>query len=490
MNYKIPNISSQLDLFENIKNIEKIVDNLNKRRDEGFSEDLNLNLRKHLIISSVYNSNAIEGNRLSLRETENILNGMVVNERPLKDEIEARSLSNATEYLYKLIEGSEALTKRTLLELHSLLMENIPNVEGGQFRKNEVSIKNSNHEPISFLFVEEEIDNLFKWMNRNIHKYNPITLCAIIHHWLVWIHPFADGNGRVSRLFTNFFLLQKGYPEIVIKIGDRDKYYNALVKSDSGDVTELVELFSDKLRQTVNVYEEFFNEYDRQQTWIKKFKKLGAESNNEYEKKKETYSFQYEVWKNQIAVFKALLAENVKMLETHLQHITFNLKEYDILSYSQFLDLMEDRRVSNTWYLALSFYNKENGKSMGVVFYFERFRYSTSIKIDNINSKRQKKPEIKLYVSGRDNQASVKLDYKKIDLVNVGTWGDQLSFGVHNRNWDPKKKDKNPRGSIVTIRDNPSKIVRTFLEQTLYNYLDVGKNRKFNQTYLSGKKSN
>src|SRR5690554_2271720 len=234
MIYKIPNISSQLDIFENLKNIDKVIDNLNKRRDEGIEDDLNTKLRNHLIISSVYNSNAIEGNKLSLRETEIILNGMVINERPLKDEIEARSLANATEYLYKLIDGSEPLTKRTLLELHSLLMENIPNVKGGSFRSNDVTIKNSEHKPISFLEVENEIENMFKWVNRNSHKYNPINLCAIIHHWLVWIHPFTDGNGRVTRLFTNFFLLQKGYPEIGIRIGDRDKYYDSLIQADNG----------------------------------------------------------------------------------------------------------------------------------------------------------------------------------------------------------------------------------------------------------------
>lgn len=474
MIYKIPNISSQLDLFENLKNIEKVIDNLNKRRDEGFDQELNEKLRKHLIISSVYNSNAIEGNKLSLRETEIILNGMVINERPLKDEIEARSLANATEYLYRLIDGSEPLTKRTLLELHSLLMENIPNVEGGKFRTNDVTIKNSEHTPISFLEVDNEIENLFKWMNRNVHKYNPITMCAIIHHWLVWIHPFSDGNGRVTRLFTNFYLLQKGYPEIVIKIGDRDRYYDSLIKADNGDITELVELFSDKLRQTVNVYEEFFNEYDRQKAWLKKFRNLG---NEQYEKTKETYSFQYEVWKNQISVFRALLYENISQLSSILPQLNINLKDYDILSYSQYLDLIEDRKVSNTWYLALSIYNKENGKSLGFVFFFERFKYSEKISFDKKKFDKNQKPEIKLYVTGRNNQKSFKLDFRKVDLVNVGTWGDQLSFGVHNRKWNPNLKDKNSKGSIVTVRDNPSKIVRTFLEQILFTYFDIGKNR-------------
>lgn len=472
MIYKIPNISSQLDIFENLKNIDKVIDNLNRRRDEGIDEDLNQKLRKHLIISSVYNSNAIEGNKLSLRETEIILNGMVINERPLKDEIEAKSLANATDYLYKLIDGSEPLTKRTLLELHSLLMENIPNVEGGRFRHNDVTIKNSEHTPISFLEVENEIENMFKWINRNSHKYNPINLCAIMHHWLVWIHPFTDGNGRVTRLFTNFYLLQKGYPEIVIKIGDRDRYYDALIQADKGDITELVELFSDKLRQTVNVYEEFFNEYDRQKLWHQKFKRLGSD---QYEKTKETYSFQYEVWKNQIGVFKALLQENIKVLQNSLPQLIINLKEYDILSYSQYLDLIEDRKVSNTWYLAISIYNKQNSKSLGFVFYFERFKHSERISIVSKNQKSKSKPEIKLYVTGRDNQESFRLDFRKVDLVNIGTWGDQLSFGVHNRNWDPKLREKNRKGSIITVRENPSKIIRNFLEQILYTYFDIGK---------------
>ncbi len=474
MKYHIPNIAAQLDLFENLKNIEKIVDNLNKRRDSGLDDELKEKLKKHLIISSVYNSNAIEGNKLTIRETEIILNGMVINERPLKDEIEARSLANATEYLYSLINGSEALTKRTLLELHSLIMENIPGIEGGKFRTNDVEIKNSEHKPISFLDVELEIEEMFKWMNRNMHKYDPIVLCSILHHWLVWIHPFTDGNGRVTRLFTNFFLLQKGYPEIVIKIGDRDKYYNSLIEADKGDITNLVELFSDKLRQTVNVYEEFLNEYDRKIAWLEKFKKIGVEN---YEKAKETYSYQYEVWKNQINVFKALFCENVKELNELLPNFVLNVKEYDILTYSQYLDLVEDRKVSNTWYLALSVYDKTNDKSLGFVFFFERFKYSEKISFTATKITKNIKPQIKLYVTARKEQESQRLE-RSIDLVNIGTWGDQLSFGVHNRKWDPKLKEKNQKGSIITVRDQPSKIIRTFLEQILYTYFDVGKKNK------------
>lgn len=471
MKYKIPNISASLDLSENLKNIDKTIDVLNKRRDNGLDQDLENRLKKHLLISSVYNSNAIEGNKLSLRETEIILNGMVVNERPLKDEIEARSLANATEYLYRLIDGREPLTQRTLLELHDLLMKNVPNISGGKYRTEDVIIKNTEHKPIYWADVPDEVDELFKWMNRNMHKYNPIIMCSILHHWLAWIHPFSDGNGRVSRLFTNFFLLQKGFPEIVVKIGDRDKYYDALTEADNGDITNLVELFSDKIRQTVNVYEEFLNEHERQLQWQKKYKKIGAE---DYSKAKETFSYEYEVWQNQINVFKTLLLKNVDNLNELLPNITFYTKEYDILSYSQYLDIMEDRKVSNTWYLVLSIYNKENEKSMGFVFYFERFRPTGKANIVEFKSKRP--PNVKLFVTARKDQNSIRLK-RSVDLVNVGTHGDQLSFGVHNRNWDPKLMEKNKQGSIITIKENPSKIIRTFLDQILYNYFDVGKKK-------------
>lgn len=471
MRYKIPNISADLELSENLKNIDKIIDNLNKRRDAGLDNDLEQRLKKHLLISSVYNSNAIEGNKLSLRETEIILDGMLINERPLKDELEARSLANATEYLYKLIDGREQLSCRTLLELHSLIMEKIPTVEGGKFRGEDVSIKNSDHKPISFLHVAEEIDEMFKWMNRNVHKYNPVVMASIIHHWLVWIHPFSDGNGRVTRLFTNFFFLQKGFPETVIKIGDRDRYYNALIKADGGDITDLVDLISDKLRQTVNVYEEFLNEHDRLIAWKKRYKELGQES---YSEAKESFAYQYEVWQNQISTFKTILTKNVETLEKLLPNVSFYIKDYDILSYNQYLDILEDRKVSNTWYFVLSIKNNENNKSMGFVFFFERFKPTGKANI--VQGKLKVRPHIKLFVTARKDQESIRLD-RSVDLVNIGTHRDQLSFGVHNRNWNPKLKGDNKRASIITVKDNPNKIVRTFLDQILYNYFDVGKKR-------------
>ena len=469
MIYRVPNISANLDLTENLKNIDKTVDNLNKRRDKGLDSELENRLKRHLLISQVYNSNAIEGNKLSLRETEIILDGMLINERPLKDEIEAQSLSIANEFLYRLIDGSEQLGKRALLELHQLILKNIPGHNGGEFRKDDVSIKNSDHKPISYLQVENEVDELFKWVNRNMHKYNPVVMSSILHHWLVWIHPFSDGNGRVTRLFTNFFLLQKGYPEVIVKLGDRDKYYNALIDADNGDVTGLVELFSDKLRQTINIYEEFLNEHDRQLTWKRRYKDIAEK---DYTDAKETFSYQYEVWKNQINTFKTILEKNIEFISKTLPNYTFSIKDYDILSYNQYVDILEDRKVSNTWYFSLSIKDEKTAKNMGFIFYFERFKPTG--KVDLSKPEMKIKPHIKLYVTGRKEQESFWLA-RSIDLVNIGTHRDQLSFGVHNVKWRPEIKDQNTRASIITIKDNPNKIVRTFIDQILYTYFNIGK---------------
>lgn len=477
MDYKVPEVEVSDDLDESLNNIEKVINDLNTRRDSGLDPDLQEKLKKQLLISQVYNSNAIEGNKLSLRETELILDGIVINDRPLKDEIEARSLANATEYLYSLIDGREPLTKRTLLELHGLILADIPNIEGGIFRGEEVQIKNSDHKPPSFLSVESHIDQMFQWMNRNSHKYQPVVMASILHHWLTWIHPFSDGNGRTARLFLDFFLIQKGYPEVIVKISDRDQYYDALIAADHGDITKLVELFSEKIRQTVNIYEEFINESDRQKAWKEKYKEI-SEAN--YQKAKETYSFEYEVWKSQISVFRTLLKECVSEIEEYLPQLELSVKDYDVLTFSQYLDILEDRKVTNTWYINLNIYEPEKKNGISFIFYFERFKLSKPVEIlgnKNIRDakgrrlRKESPPQIKLYVSSRKGRKSQDLK-KEIDLMNVGTWGDQLSFGVKNREWRPDKTYRRPK--VITIKENPGKVIRYFIDQALYYYFKIG----------------
>lgn len=479
MNYKIPTIELSSELKEDLSRIERVIEKLNNRRDEGLSKELLTNLKRQLLIKQVYHSNAIEGNKLSLRETELILNGMVVNERPLKDEIEAKSLANATEYLYSLIDGREPLTKRTLLELHSLIMKDIPNGESGIFRTHEVKIKGSEHTPPSFLTVEEHVDELFQWMNRNLHKFPPMVMGSILHHWMTWIHPFSDGNGRVSRLFLNFFLLQKGYPEVIIKIVERDQYYNSLIAADKGSISNLVELLSENIKETISAYEELINEDQRQKEWLRKYKDIKAE---EYTKVKSKHSYDYEVWKNQMAVFKTLFKKSLQEIAEHLPDIEVEYKDYEVITLNQYLDLLEDRAVSNTGYMFVKMANQNSHESITLVFYFQRLYISKLLKFTeeqkknprNFRTKKAIPPAIKLNISGRKNGIEIKLN-DSVDLVNVGTFKDQLSFGLVNRS---EKRDPWQKPRIDSKTDAPGEVIRKFIDQILHLYFEINPNKK------------
>lgn len=475
MKYQIPKINYDDEVKIDLEKVEEIIDDINKRRDKGINQQLLNELRSRLKIKHVYHSNAIEGNNLTLRETEMILNGMVVNERPLKDEIEAKSLNNATEYLYSLIEGSEALTKRTLLELHGLIIDKSIDQQSGKFRKNDVQIKGSNHSPPNHFKVEEHVDNLFKWMNRNSHKYKPIEMASILHHWLTWIHPFNDGNGRVSRLFLNFFLLQKGYPEVVIRISDRDDYYNSLINADNGEIIDLIKILVVNVLESAKQYEELFNEDDRQKQWKEKLKDVAAD---QYEKIKKQHSYDYEIWKNNIQNFQQLIGKNLLVINEQLPNINFSVKEYEILTLNQYLDLIEDRKVSNTWYFNFRLFNDANGKMVNLLFFFERYRRSVPLELlgvqikdkeGKIKRKNKGYPLIKLFITTRTEGKSEGL-IPEITLRNVGTFKEHLSFGV------VKNRVTNPDGSkrikqITNVTDKPSSIVRTFFDEVIQNYL-------------------
>jgi len=476
MLYEIPKIDLDVELEENLGNIEKIIDDLNRRRDKGLSSEFQEKLNQQLLISHVYHSNAIEGNKLTIRETELILNGIVVNERPLKDELEAQSLANATEYLYSIIKGTEQLNERTLLELHGLILGKIDNESAGIYRNTEVQIKNSDHVPPSFLHINDNIEKMFQWMNRYSHKYPPVIMASVLHHWITWIHPFKDGNGRISRLFLNFYLIQKGYPEIVIKIQDRDNYYNSLISADKGEINPLIELIADKLRQSVDVIEEFINEDERQKEWKQKY---SEKFSTVYEKAREHHSFQYEVWKNQINIFKTLFADAIKDLHESISFIEFSLQDYEPITFNQYIDLLEGKKVTNTWCLKFRVFNKISRTGISFVFFARRFAIQKSFKLlgeevldkDTGKAKiREENPQVKLYISPRIDGKSEFLD-DRVDLINVGSWADQLVFGIHNREWHASRYYR--RAKIITKKGNPRKVIRKFIDQVLKYYFEV-----------------
>ena len=182
-------------------------------------------LRDEFIIENTYNSNAIEGNTLTLRETALILQeGITIAEKPLREHLEAIGHKDAFEYVIALADANTELTERVIKEIHSLVLMNDAN-NRGVYRSVPVTILGAAHTPPQPSLVPVQIEALlrdYEEMKRNMHT---IEAAAEFHLRFEGIHPFIDGNGRTGRLILNLELMKAGLLPVNIKFADRRKYY-------------------------------------------------------------------------------------------------------------------------------------------------------------------------------------------------------------------------------------------------------------------------
>ena len=198
-------------------------------------------------VRMVYESNSIEGNSLSLRETELVLSrGVTVSGKPLKDHLEAVNRALAWDRVKALAQPGSSLTERDLLDLHQILLTRIQDEANGSYRTYAVRVGGSNHVPPNAVKVPDLMTGLFTDLSAIVE---PVERAARLHHGIASIHPFTDGNGRTARLAMNFILLAAGYPPISIPTDLRQAYYNALEAADSGNFTAWQNFLTTQLNQ-------------------------------------------------------------------------------------------------------------------------------------------------------------------------------------------------------------------------------------------------
>jgi Fic family protein len=196
-------------------------------------------------VRMVHESNAIEGNSLTLRETDLVLSkGVTVSGKPLKDHIEALNLAKAWEQVKKLARPDAVLTERDLLDLHRIVLTRVEDDFAGSYRTGAVRIAGSSHVPPNPVKVPDLMEELFTEIQTIT---DPVERAAKLHYGIARIHPFTDGNGRAARLAMNFVLLAAGYPPISIPTDLRHAYYNALEAADSGDFQSWLDFLAEQL---------------------------------------------------------------------------------------------------------------------------------------------------------------------------------------------------------------------------------------------------
>ncbi|MFB5601245.1 MAG: Fic family protein [Nitrososphaeraceae archaeon] len=183
-----------------------------------------------------YDTQKIEGSALSLRDTANLLEkGITPKDKPIEDIKEAEVHKKL---FYKILDYNKDLSYSTILGWHKDLFQDTKPDIAGNIRKHKVGISGSKFIPPLPIKIYPFLMEFFRWYNKNKNKQeklHTIELAALVHLKFVTIHPFGDGNGRISRLMMNFVLNKSRYPMFNISYEGRNSYYNALERSQTNN---------------------------------------------------------------------------------------------------------------------------------------------------------------------------------------------------------------------------------------------------------------
>lgn len=181
-------------------------------------------LNEEFIVEYTYNSNAIEGNTLTLRETDLVLRGLTIDRKPLKDHMEAVGHKEAFDFVSELVKDNVPISESIIKQIHYLVLAD-KKEDRGVYRRVPVRIMGAQHEPVQPYLIESKMEQLLHDFAESTEHI--VTKLARFHIEFEGIHPFIDGNGRTGRLLVNLEWMKAGYPPIDIKFTDRIAYYNA-----------------------------------------------------------------------------------------------------------------------------------------------------------------------------------------------------------------------------------------------------------------------
>ena len=211
-------------------------------------------LREEFMVEFTYNSNAIEGNTLTLKETAMALEGMTIDQKPLKDHLEAVGHRDAFLYVQGIATKDMPISESVIKNIHSLVLMNKPE-DKGVYRRIPVRIMGAYTEPLQPYMVQPAMEGLIIENNKRAETMNIIERIARFHLEFEGIHPFIDGNGRTGRLVLNLDLIRNGYPPINVKFTERKRYYEAFdAFYRDNDASKMITLIAEYVNERLDEY--------------------------------------------------------------------------------------------------------------------------------------------------------------------------------------------------------------------------------------------
>jgi Fic family protein len=228
-----PHTANPKELLGQIDELKKCLDSFSP-----LTASESAGLAQAFDLEYTFESNRIEGNSLTLRETQVVLeHGVTVSGKPLIHHLEAVSHRDALLFVKKLAQEQAKFTPAVLLDINRIILKgSVYEEESGRFRQKRVTITGSRHVPPNYVVVPDKMEQLYRqleeWQTQNQH---PVEIAAKLHFELVKIHPFVDGNGRTARLVMSFWLMQNGYTIANLSGADADRlrYYTVLEEAST-----------------------------------------------------------------------------------------------------------------------------------------------------------------------------------------------------------------------------------------------------------------
>jgi Fic family protein len=269
MNLKLELEFSKADILQEVDALKKQIDDM-----RPLPADVEGRVMQKLRLDWNYNSNAIEGNKLSYGETVAFLmEGITAKGKPLKDHLDIRGHNEAILFLMSLVKDARPILEADIRALYEMVLvepydiktqtnEGLPTTKRialGEYKKLPNHVKTATGELHYYASPEEtpaKMQELMEWYNEaaNTKQIHPVVVAALFHHKFVAIHPFDDGNGRLSRILMNLILMQTGYPPVIVKMDDRQNYYSLLSRADNEDNWPFIEYIADRLIASLQLY--------------------------------------------------------------------------------------------------------------------------------------------------------------------------------------------------------------------------------------------
>ena len=228
-------------------------------RHRPFPPSILRKLEEQFRIEWTYNSNAIEGNTLNLRETELVLNrGLTIGKKTLREHFEVLNHAEAITLLEDVVRKKKDFSEELILSLHRIILKGIDESEAGRYRRSNVRIVGAAYIPHQAVKLPRLMEEFAAWYHESSHTLSAPELAAWVHYKLVHIHPFTDGNGRAARLIMNLVLIRNGYPPAVVLNVDRKRYYQVLKEADSDRCSGFLSFIGRSIDRSLSIYHNAF----------------------------------------------------------------------------------------------------------------------------------------------------------------------------------------------------------------------------------------